>query len=156
MNVYSLLNEHNVLINISAGSKQELLALMVQQLEPELGPEKTKLVHRAVLEREQIMTTGVGKGIGLPHCKSDAVNKHYLVMAVLQTPLDFGSADEIPVNLVVLLVSPAADNSSHIRLLSRISKLVNNDPFRKQLFTLDSNTDIIEAVRAEEEKHVHK
>ena len=90
-------------------------------------------VRQAVFDREQVMSTGVGKGLGLPHAKTGAVNDTVAAFAVTQNPIDFGAIDSKQVRLLFLLVGNEQAKSQHIKLLSRISRLMNRDAFRDRL-----------------------
>ncbi len=90
-------------------------------------------MRRAVFEREKMMSTGVGKGLGLPHAKTAAVTETVAAFAITADPVEFGAIDDQKVRLVFLLVGTEAAKSEHIKILSRISRLLNRDAFRERL-----------------------
>lgn len=90
-------------------------------------------MRQAVFEREQMMSTGVGKGLGLPHAKTKAVTATVAAFAITADPVDFAAIDDEKVRLVFLLVGTEAAKSEHIKILSRISRLLNRDAFRERL-----------------------
>jgi len=85
---------------------------------------------KAVMQREAVRSTGVGKGFAIPHGKCTAVDK--LVMAVGKTthPIDFESIDHQPVSLIFLLISPPDMTGPHIQALARISRLMTDPESR--------------------------
>jgi fructose-specific phosphotransferase system IIA component len=110
-------------------------------------------VREAIFEREKIMSTGVGAGFAIPHAKSDAVSDIVAAFAVTAQPIDYQSLDDQPVRIVFLLVGRENMVGPHIKLLSRISRLMNNEEFRKQLINAASPKDVLEIFRKEEATH---
>jgi len=154
MNLFSLLDEITVLANYEAVSKKELINALVDTLKDKVeSTEQLEEIRKAVFEREEIMSTGVGKGLAIPHAKTKAVEENHAAFALLKEPLDFDSIDKEPVRLVFLLVGPESKNSQHIKLLSRISRLMNSGSFREKILSCENSEDILSAFRLEEEKY---
>ena len=84
------------------------------------------------------MSTGVGMGLALPHARSAAVNDTVAAFATTANGVPFSAHDGQPVSMIFLLVGPEGERSRHIRLLGRISRLMNRDAFRQRL--LDATT----------------
>ncbi len=97
------------------------------------------------------MSTGVGSGFAIPHGKTDAVSDIVAAFAVTSQPIDYQSLDDQPVRLIFLLVGRDNMVGPHIKLLSRISRLMNKDDFRKQLLEAETPTEVLEIFRREEE-----
>jgi fructose-specific phosphotransferase system IIA component len=153
MNLFSLLKPETILSELEVSNKQELISVLVDSLSDKIGAEHLQEIKEAVWEREQVMSTGVGKGLAIPHCKTELVDENHGAFAVLKEPLEFNSVDDTPVRLVFLLVGPNEKNSIHIKLLSRISRLMNSGTFREQVFSCESSQQILEAFQEEEEKY---
>ncbi len=153
MNLYTLLNEQTVLPNLSAENKTQVINSLIDTLKSSLDAETVELIRESVFERERIMSTGVGKGLAIPHCKTQAVDQNYAAFARLSAPLDFNSIDNEPVQIIFLLVGPDGNHSQHIKLLSRISRLMNSASFHEKILNSDTSEVIIEAFREEEEKY---
>jgi len=79
------------------------------------------------------MSTGVGKGFAIPHAKTNAVNEIIAAFGRLEQPIDFQSLDDQPVKLIFLLVGKENLVGPHIKLLSRLSRMMNLDEFRENL-----------------------
>ena len=105
----------------------------------------------AIFDREKIMSTGVGSGFAIPHGKTDAVSDIVAAFAVTAQAIDYQSLDDQPVRLVFLLVGRDNMVGPHIKLLSRISRLMNKEDFRKQLLEAKSPREIFEIFQKEEE-----
>lgn len=153
MNLFSLLEAKTVLHQLVVKDKEELISVLVDALEYKLGSENMEEIKSAVIERENVMSTGVGKGLAIPHCKIDAVEESQAAFALLEEPLEFDSIDGEPVRMVFLLISPNAKNNLHIKLLSRVSKLMNSGSFREQILSCTSQEEILKAFQQEEEKY---
>lgn len=150
MNIFSLLNTQTVLPRLDAENKDEVLDKMVSSLEETVSNEELDKIREAVFEREKIMSTGVGKGLAIPHGKAAGIEQTYAAFAILKEPVDYEAIDDQPVNMIFLLVGPQSSNSLHIKMLSRISRLMNNSDFRKRLRECSSAEQIIEQFKSEE------
>ena len=150
MKISDILTEDLVVAGLKGSSKNDIIDAMVDlvALSPKvLDREK---VRGAILERERIMSTGVGNGFAIPHGKTDAVSEIVAAFAVTEEAIDYDSLDEKPVRLVFLLVGKDNLVGPHIKLLSRISRLMNKEEFRKRLLTTTSPAEIIDLFRQEE------
>lgn len=153
MNIYTLLKDSNVLRNLPADAKDSAIHALIDTMKGEVTDEVLERVRAGVFEREQIMSTGVGKGLAIPHCKIPEVEQSYAAVATLEKPLDYNSIDGKEVSIIFLLVGPESKNSLHIKLLSRVSRLMNSESFREKIINADSTEVILEAFREEERKY---
>ncbi|MEX0721740.1 MAG: PTS sugar transporter subunit IIA [Balneolaceae bacterium] len=157
MNLFPLLDHDTVLPQFEVHSKKELINSLVDTLKEKVGgKEQLEEIRKAVFEREKIMSTGVGKGLAIPHAKSKIVQENLAAFALLKEPLNFDSIDNEPVRLVFLLVGPQSNNSQHIKLLSRVSRLMNSASFREKILNCNTGDEILEAFQDEEEKYFVK
>lgn len=150
MNIFTLLNTQTILPNLEADDKDEILEKMVTSLEEKVTSGELEKIREAVFEREKIMSTGVGKGLAIPHGKAAGIEQTYAAFAILKEPVDYEAIDGQPVNMVFLLVGPQSSNSLHIKMLSRISRLMNNSKFRERLRKCSSPEEIIEQFKLQE------
>jgi PTS system fructose-specific IIC component len=139
-------------VGLKADSKDELLDKMVNLAARNSHVLDAKKVRSAILEREKIMSTGVGKNFAIPHGKTDAVDDIVLSFAVTADPIDYASMDNEPVRLVLLLVSRESLVGQRLKLLSRASKVMNSDSAREALIAAKSVDDVLNVFRAEEER----
>jgi PTS system fructose-specific IIC component len=116
----------------------ELVDLLVQQ---NLTTARDPLLA-AVLEREGQRTTGIGRGLAIPHAKCDAVSKLVIALGRTKTPIDFASVDGQPVQLIALLVSPTSATSTHIQALAKLSRLVTNGAILGELLAAKTAADL--------------
>ena len=153
MNLFALLDEQTVIPSLEVKNKKQVINALVDTLSSKLEASVLETVREKVFERESVMSTGVGKGLAIPHCKTSAVEDNFAVFARLEKPLDFDSIDGEPVNLIFLLVGPDSKQSHHIKLLSRISRLMNSASFRDKILHSETHEVIMEAFKEEEEKY---
>lgn len=153
MNIISLLDSSTVIPDLKATSKKEVLNELISSLSSKVDEEELEAIHKAVFEREEIMSTGVGKGLAIPHGKASGIKDNYAAFALLTSPVEYEAIDSQPVTMVFLLVGPQSSNSFHIKMLSRISRLMNNSEFRKELNDCETAEEILEVFRREEETH---
>jgi len=153
MNIYSLLSKETVVPKLKVQNKDALLNKLVNLLEDQVDKNQLESIREAVFEREEIMSTGVGKGLAIPHGKAEKISENYASFAILAEPVDYESIDAKPVQMVFLLVGPQSKNSAHIKLLSRISRLMNSSSFRKQLLNCQTAEEILNHFHKEEQQH---
>lgn len=156
MNIVSLLDTKTVLPDLKASTKKEVLDELISSFSEMVSDEELRTIHDAVFERESIMSTGVGKGLAIPHGKAKGITENFAAFALLKSPVDYEAVDGEPVSMVFLLVGPESSNSFHIKMLSRISRLMNNSEFRNKLIQCTSAEEIMEVFEQEEQAHFGK
>jgi mannitol/fructose-specific phosphotransferase system IIA component (Ntr-type) len=139
-------------IGLTADSKEDLLDAVLKLAEKNPHVLDPKKMRTAVLEREKIMSTGVGKNFAIPHGKTDAVDDIVLAFATTAEGVDYASMDNEPVRLVLLLVSKESLVSQRLKLLSRASKVMNSDAARAALIEATSPEEVIAIFNKEEER----
>ncbi|MEX0778445.1 MAG: PTS sugar transporter subunit IIA [Balneolales bacterium] len=154
MRIHDLLDDENILPQLQVSSKQEAIRQLIETLTLQINNNAKESCVKAVLERESIMSTGVGKGLAIPHGKAPGLDKTYAAFAKLDPPIDYDAIDGQPVQIVFLLVGPESQNSLHIKMLSRISRLLNSASFRERLLECETSHEIREAFRLEEEQFI--
>ena len=130
---HQLLTVDTVRVGLPGQTKDEVINALLDVVATHPAVQDPDAMRQAVFARERMMSTGVGKGLGLPHAKTQAVTATLAAFAITAEPVDFGAIDDQKVRLVFLLVGTEAAKSEHIKILSRISRLLNRDAFRKRL-----------------------
>ena len=153
MTLLDILSPDSTIVDLKGDTKEEIIAELVDSLSASEAISDRDKVLQAVLEREKIMSTGIGDGIAIPHGKSDSVVKLVAALGTQRRGVDFEALHGEPAYVFFLLVSPANVSGPHIKALARISRLLKNDDFKKKLITASSPEEIISAIRAEEESH---
>ncbi|GIK22190.1 MAG: PTS sugar transporter subunit IIA [Ignavibacteriota bacterium] len=151
MKVSDLLKPEFVVPDVKGVSKEDVINELIDLFKNDSKVEDIEKVRAAVLDREKIMSTGVGKGFAIPHGKTNAVKDIIGAFGKINEGIDYDSLDGNPVQLIFLLVGKDNLISTHIKLLSRISRLMNKDDFRHRLLEADTKEDIIKLFSEEEE-----
>jgi len=153
MKVHELLDSKYVLTEFKSENKDEVINELIDLLNGDNRVVDLEEVRKCVFDREKIMSTGVGKGFAIPHGKTNSVNDIIAVFGKSEKPIEYNSLDGEPVNLVFLMIGKDTLVSKHIKLLSRISRLMNNDQFRKKLIEANSEESILKIFEEEEQSY---
>ncbi len=106
MNLASLLSKDRVNLSLKPGKKDEVIKDLVYTIKE--GPD-AELIVSTLMKREELGSTGIGKGIAVPHCRSLAVEKLEIAVGRTSKPISFNSIDKKPVSLVFLIIAPPQD-----------------------------------------------
>ena len=150
MKITDVLDEHLVQTNLAGTTKEEVINALIEIAAHSPRVLDKEKVRQAIFEREKIMSTGVGNGFAIPHGKTEAISDIVAAFATTAQPIDYQSLDEKPVRLVFLLVGKDNMVGPHIKLLSRISRLMGKEEFRAKLLELSTPKEILDAFRHEE------
>lgn len=153
MTLLDILSPRSVLVGLQGETKEEIIKELVDSLETGAVVTDREKVLQAVVEREKIMSTGIGDGIAIPHGKSDAVTRLAAALGTHKRGVDFEALDGEPAYVFFLLVSPANVSGPHIKALARISRLLKNDDFKKRLISAANAAEIMRLIEAEEKRH---
>lgn len=129
MKVRDLLSKDSIELNGVAGSKKEVITKMVDLMVKQGNIADREAYEKGVLAREEESTTGIGDGIAIPHCKSDAVKKPGLAAMVLPDGVEYDSLDGQPANLIFLIAAPNTEDNVHLTVLARLSELLMDPDF---------------------------
>lgn len=135
---------------LEARGKDDLLQQMVDLLVRGGRVQRNEPLKGELLKRERVMSTGIGGGIALPHALSDDLDQLFMVFARTSEPIDFEALDSQPVDLIFMLVGPKSASNIYVKLLARISRLLQSEDFKNRLRVAASPDDILEVFRGEE------
>ena len=127
-----LLTPDRVVVPLSARDKSGIIAELTRHLIEQSGGNYQDVLG-AVEEREAVLSTGIGFGVAIPHARSSAVSELTLVCGVSPEPVPFDSIDGEPVRLFFLIVGPESSAGQHVKVLSRIARLVRRENLRERL-----------------------
>ncbi|MGP1397171.1 MAG: PTS IIA-like nitrogen regulatory protein PtsN [Inquilinaceae bacterium] len=143
------LSHDGIIANLRASSKKQVLQELAKRA-AELTGDNERAILDVLLERERLGTTGVGRGVAIPHGKRQHLTGVCSVFARLVTPVDFDAVDEQPVDLIFLLLAPEDAGADHLKALARASRLLRDETLCEKLRGCDS-TDAIYALFHEKE-----
>ncbi|GIK60324.1 MAG: PTS sugar transporter subunit IIA [Ignavibacteriota bacterium] len=153
MKVHELLSTGNILTNFKSVHKDDVINELIDLLNADSRVTDLEEIRKCVFEREEKMSTGVGKGFAIPHGKTNSVTDIIAAFGKSETPIEYDSLDGEPVHLIFLLIGKETLLAKHIKLLSRISRLMNNEEFRKKLIDADSPESILKIFHDEEQSY---
>jgi mannitol/fructose-specific phosphotransferase system IIA component (Ntr-type) len=145
-----LLTAERVRVPLTSHSKDALLRELVELAAAGRDPSVVDAILTSVREREQVLSTGIGAGVAIPHGKTPYVDELVMAAGVCRAPVDFDALDGAPVELCFLLVGPESAAGAHIKALSRISRLLRRDTLRAALLAAGSGDDFLRIVRDSE------
>jgi len=150
MTLMEILAGKSVIIGLKGQNKREILEELVNELE--VGDKITDRdkVLQAVLEREDIMSTGIGNGIAIPHGKSENVTVLSGVLGIKSKGINFDSLDGKKTYIFFLLVSPLDVSGPHIKAFARISRILKGENFRQRLIGIRNREEALAIIEAEE------
>jgi mannitol/fructose-specific phosphotransferase system IIA component (Ntr-type) len=145
-----LLSADRIKVPLGSRTKDELLRELVELASKDRGPETAAAILSAVREREQLLSTGIGGGVAIPHGRTPVVDQLMMAAGVTPAPVDFDALDGQPVQLFFLLVGPESAASAHVKALSRISRLLRREQLRSDLRSVGTAEEFLRVVRASE------
>lgn len=152
MRLYDLLSEENVILNLKGKTKDEILKEMVSFLSKNNEIDKEEVL-KGIIARENVMSTGIGSGVAIPHTKAESAKEVMVLFVRVKGGIDFKAIDNEPVYLIFMVVVPADATVSQIKILARISRLLKHNYIREKLKTLKTKKEILEFITQEEERH---
>lgn len=132
MELGELLDRAAIAPRISASDKRQALSV-IAEIAGRHFKLKTSLVLEGLLKREEQGSTGVGHGVATPHARVPGLDRMRGVFVRLETPIEFGSLDDQPVDLLFALLAPPEDAGEHLRTLAKVSRVLRQGELREQL-----------------------
>lgn len=150
MRITQLLTEQTIILDLKAGSKQEVLAEMISQLDKAGKLTDSKLFQADILAREEQSTTGIGDGIAIPHAKSKAVKSPAIGFGRSREGLDYQSLDGQPAHLFFMIAATEGANDDHLEALSRLATFLMDSKFRDRMLAAITKEEVLQAVTDKE------
>jgi nitrogen PTS system EIIA component len=139
------LTPDRVVVPLLARDKSGVIAELTRHLVDRSGGGFDE-VRSAVEERESVLSTGIGFGVAIPHARSAGVRELTVIGGVSDAPVPFDSIDGEPVRLFFLIVGPEASAGLHVKILSRIARLVRREGVRQRLVGAKSNDEFYQVL----------
>ncbi len=148
------LNKKTILFNPSVKDRWELIESMLDVAikNKAVNSEYRDTIKKTLFEREKSMSTGIGKGVAIPHCSCPYVDDVVMIMALSKKGINFESIDNMPVHIAILLIVPKDKISQHIKTLANIAKLMSDDSLREALSGAKDAQDILKILKEYEQK----
>jgi len=149
MNLLDLLAEENIALDLPTGDKTGVIEALVALLAQSGHVSDAKTVVEDILERERLMSTGVGAGVAIPHAQSRGALKLAMAFGRTREDIDFKSLDGKPVGLFFLIVAPDGPGG-FVRILARISRLLYSGELQQSLRRARTPAEVMRIIAAEE------
>lgn len=160
MTIRDLLAAESINLNGTPAGKTEALNQCIDLMAKSGKIADVETYRKGVFAREEEGTTGIGMGIAIPHCKSDAVTKAGLAAMVVKDGVDFESLDGTPAKIIFLIAAPNTEDNVHLQVLSKLSVMLMDEQFTNSLInagSVDEFLNIIDsAEKAKDEKEATK
>ncbi|MDP1880093.1 MAG: fructose PTS transporter subunit IIA [Parachlamydiaceae bacterium] len=129
---------------LNATTRDEVLSQMVQNLFNAGKLNHQEQFLQAILDREKIVSTGIGLGIAIPHAKLASYNEFFIVIGILDKPVQWNALDGAPVRMVFMIGGPDDKQTEYLQILSSLTQFLKNEEHRQQILSLKFPTDILE------------
>jgi nitrogen PTS system EIIA component len=150
--IEDILRESCVMADLEATTKQDVLVELVSTLKKASLIKSPEEVVRVILDREKLGSTGIGDTVAIPHGKMKDLDQVLCVFGRSIKGVAFDAVDGKPVHVLFLLIAPEGAASTHLKILSRISRILRDPTFRKRLLEFDSAKAIYAGVIEEDRK----
>jgi PTS system nitrogen regulatory IIA component len=154
MKMIELLDLSSISVDLKSQDKNDVLSELVG-LAVESGSikksDKNEILEK-LKDREVLGSTGIGKGIGIPHAKSSSVKKMTAALAISKKGIDFKSLDGEPTYILFLLLAPGETPGPHLKALAKISRLLDDKFVRDRLRAAKDSREILKIIKEEEQK----
>jgi len=145
MKLLDILQRDSIIAELKSTDKIGILEELAESVSEQAGTRVNDIV-KVLLEREQLGSTGIGGGIGIPHGKLNSTNTIVVGFGLSRQGVEFDSLDNKPVHIFFLLITPENSTGSHLRALAQISKLLKMDHFKHNLLAAETVDEIIEVI----------
>jgi PTS system nitrogen regulatory IIA component len=132
MTIGDLIGSNNVIDGLRVADKTQLLQELARRASAALSLDQRAILD-ALQARENLGSTGLGKGFALPHARLNVLTRFFVLFVRLARPIDFASIDGLPVNLMILLLTPANAGNQHLATLAALARPLRNEAFVQQL-----------------------
>lgn len=150
MKICDALTKETILPDLQAQNKKGILEELVSPVSEIAKVDQEHLV-KVLMEREQLGSTGIGGGIGIPHGKLKEIDSLVLGFGLSRNGVDFESLDGKPTHIFFLLITPEDSTGLHLKLLARISRILKDEPFKTRLLNATSGDEILKIIQEEDE-----
>ncbi len=142
-----ILKEKCIILDLKAKEKTAALEEIVDNLEEQKEIPDKKDFLQAMIEREKAKSTGIGRGIALPHAKTKSLKKPVIAFARSQEGIDFESLDGKPVHLIFALGSSEMQEDFYLDALARLASLLRSERFRRSLIEAKDSSEVLKVIR---------
>jgi mannitol/fructose-specific phosphotransferase system IIA component (Ntr-type) len=152
MRICTLLKEDHIFLDLTPGDKRQVLEEFVAKIKERNLISDDKLILDELLKRESLGSTGLEKGIAIPHALIDEINEPFLALAVIKGGIDFEAADQMPTYILLLLLGNKNNPGAQLKILAHVCRLVKETNFVEKIMKIEYPNDICVLLEEEEGK----
>lgn len=152
MFLHELLDEDSIAMSLKSRTKDDVIEEMVDILDRTGKIKNKNAVLKAVMDRERIMTTGIGNGVGVPHCKTNAVDRLVAALGISREGIDFQAPDDEPARLIFILIAEQNNPGPHVRALARLARLLSSKQVRDELLAAKTPGELLRIITEREQE----
>jgi len=152
MELSQILTPNLILYPLEASTKEEVISKLVDLLYKEGKVTDPDSAKKAVIEREKLMSTGVGRGVAIPHGKYSYIDDVVVAVGISRKGIDFNAVDGQPVYIFILLLTPEKQPTKHLKLLSKFSRILSTVQAREEILEANSPEEIAKIFYKYDEK----
>jgi PTS system nitrogen regulatory IIA component len=153
MRLADVLREENIIMDLKARDKTEVLGEMVDDISSMVSSLDRERVLQALLDREKLGTTGIGHGVAIPHGKIKGLTEMKVYFGRSRKGVNYSSMDNLPVHLFFLIMAPLNSAAAHLKILASISHLLKSQDFRTKLMDANDKSEIYRIITEAERKN---
>lgn len=129
---------------LNSATRDEALQTMVDKLVSVVKLMDRKSFYDAIMDRERIVSTGIGMGVAIPHAKLPDYDHFFIAIGILQKGVEWHALDQAPVRLIFMIGGPDDKQTEYLQILSRLTVALKDEERRKKMLTLHSPESIVE------------
>ena len=133
----------NLITLLDVDDRDQALSILVDKLDRAGKLKEKEVFYRAIIEREKIVSTGIGVGVAVPHAKLPGYETFFIAIGVHPKGIPWGAIDGIPVRIVFMIGGPDDKQTEYLQLLSRLTLAIKDEERRKKILQFTSPDDII-------------
>ena len=152
MKICNLLDKTHVIFDINPGDKAQVLADFTKELKNRNLIHDDKAILNELLKRESLGSTGLEKGIAVPHALTEEVKEPFLALGIVRKGTDFEAADQMPTFVLFFLLGNPAMPGKHLKILAHICRLVKETEFVDMVQKIENSVEVCQLLEKEEEK----
>lgn len=133
-----------LIVFLDAATRDEAIQALVDTLHSTNTISDSRHFNQAILDREKLVSTGIGMGVALPHAKMEMCHSFFICLGILNKGVNWKAIDNAPVKIVFMIGGPDDKQTEYLQILSHLTQFIKKDEVRKKLLTLNSKEAIME------------
>jgi PTS system nitrogen regulatory IIA component len=134
----------DLIVFLDATMRDEAIQTLVDTLGTTNTVSDAKAFNQAILDREKLVSTGIGMGVALPHAKMEICHSFFICLGILNKGVNWKAIDNAPVRIVFMIGGPDDKQTEYLQILSNLTQFIKKEDIRKKLLTLNSKEAIME------------